>query len=204
MPKPERWETKGIGVRWRVRFRQDGVHRSRTFPTKPEAQQFCNHIRDYGVEWSVAELKGERDLADEPTLDQWAEIHFSALTEPSKATVRRYRGIYAETWRPALGHMRLSEIGRVHVAQALNTVQGSDKTVLNKWAVLTHMLKLAAQDGKIPRSPTIGVKPGRRTEHETEEHRYLTHAEFWAVVEATPEHWKPLVITLGGTGIRWG
>jgi integrase len=24
------------------------------------------------------------------------------------------------------------------------------------------------------------------------------------VVDATPDHWKPLVITLGGTGIRWG
>jgi integrase len=66
------------------------------------------------------------------------------------------------------------------------------------------MLKMAAQDGKIPRSPTIGVKPGKRTSHETEEHRYLTHAEFWAVVDATPAYWQPLVITLGGTGIRWG
>jgi integrase len=83
-------------------------------------------------------------------------------------------------------------------------VKGSDKTVLNKWAVLTHILKMAAQDGKIPRSPTVGVKPGRRTSHETEEHRYLTHAEFWAVVDATPAYWQPLVITLGGTGIRWG
>jgi integrase len=137
------------------------------------------------------------------TLDQWAEIHFSALTEPSGATVRRYRSIYAETWRPHLGHMRLSQIGRVHVARR-STRSGLRQDVLNKWAVLTHMLKMAAQDGKIPRSPTIGVGLPERTEHETEEHRYLTHAEFWAVVDATPEHWKPLVITLGGTGIRWG
>lgn len=100
--------------------------------------------------------------------------------------------------------MRLSQIERPHVAKALNSVKGSDKTVLNHWAVLTHMLKTAVMDGKIPRSPTIGVKPGRRTEHETEEHRYLTHAEFWQVVDATPAHWKPLVMFLGGSGARWG
>lgn len=204
MPKVEIYETVRHGTRYRVRFWLDGRQSSRTFATRPEADMFNRDLADRGAEWAVAELERERGIEDELTLDEWAEIHFSALTEPSRATVRRYRNIYAETWRPTLGHMRLSQIERVHVAQALNTVTGSDKTVLNKWAVLTHMLKMAAQDGKVPRSPTIGVKPGRRTEHETEEHRYLTHAEFWAVVEATPAYWRPLVIFLGGTGVRWG
>lgn len=205
MPSIEERPIKG-GVRFVVRVRdpERGKYSSATFATKPEAKRFVRDVKDRGVAWALAEYRRVKDEADEMTLDAWAEIHFSALTEPSKATVRRYRGIYAETWKPALGHMRLSQIGRVQVAQALNSVGGADKTVLNKWAVLTHMLKLAAQDGKIPRSPTIGVKPGRRTEHETEEHRYLTLDEFWAVVEATPVYWRPLVITLGGTGIRWG
>jgi integrase len=194
------------GVRFVVRVRDAarGKYTSATFATKPEAERFVGDVADRGVAWALGEYRRVKDEADELTLNQWAEIHFSALTEPSAATVRRYRNVYAETWAPPLGHLRLSQIERTHVAQALNAVTGSDKTVLNKWAVLTHMLKLAAQDGKIPRSPTIGVKPGRRTSHETEEHRYLNHAEFWAVVDATPRHWQPLVITLGGTGIRWG
>jgi hypothetical protein len=91
---------------------------------------------------------------------QWAEIHFSALTEaqpapPSGATA-------TSTPRPGRrtsGTCGSPRSSRVDVAQALNAVTGSDKTVLNKWAVLTHMLKMAAQDGKIPRSPTIGVGP---------------------------------------------
>lgn len=209
MPKVEQRSVSG-GTRYVVRVRNPDPKPGRigftsaTYATRPEADQFVRDVNDRGVAWALAEYHRAKDASDEMTLDEWAEVHFSALTEPSRATVRRYRGIYAETWRPALGHMRLSQIGRVHVAQALNTVKGSDKTVLNKWAVLTHMLKLAAQDGRITRSPTVGVKPGRRTEHQTEEHRYLTHAEFWAVVDATPAYWQPLVITLGGTGIRWG
>lgn len=177
---------------------------SATYATRPEAERFVRDVADRGIAWALADYRRAKDDADSLTLDQWAAIHFEALTEPGAGTVNRYKRIYAETWSPHLGHMRLTDISRVHVAKALNLVEGKDKTRKNKWAVLTHMLKLAAQDGHIPRTPTHGVKLGRRTEHETEEHRYLTHAEFWAVVDATPEHWKPLVILLGGSGIRWG
>lgn len=210
MPSIETRPLADGGTRYVIRVRDPDPPRgktgatSATFATKPEAERFVRDCEDRGVAWALIEYRRSKDEASELTLDEWAVIHFSALTEPSQATVRRYRNIYTETWAPHLGHMRLSQIERVHVAQALNKVTGSDKTVLNKWAVLTHMLKMAAEDGKITRSPTIGVRPGKRTSHETEEHRYLTHAEFWAVVDATPDYWKPLVITLGGTGLRWG
>lgn len=188
----------------RVRDLDRGRYSSATFATRPEAERFVRDCDDRGAAWALAEYHRAKDAEDELTLDQWAEIHFEALTKPSQATVRRYRRIYAESWRPHLGHMRLSQIERVHIAAALNKTRGSDKTLKNKWAVLTHMLKMAVQDGKIGRSPTVGVGLPERTSHETEEHRYLTHAEFWAVVDATPPYWRPLVITLGGTGIRWG
>lgn len=181
-----------------------GHYTSATFATRPEAERFVRDCDDRGVAWALAEHRRSKAEVDELTLDQWAALHFSALTDPAPATIARYRRIYAARWSPHLGGMRLSTIERVHVARALNAQQGSDKTLLNAWGVLTHMLKLAAQDGKIERSPTIGVKPPRRTEHETEEHRYLTHAEFWAVLDATPAYWQPLVMMLAGTGMRWG
>lgn len=180
---------------------------SATYATRPEAERFVRDVTDRGIAWALAEYRRAKDEADEPNLDQWAEIHFDSLTKASPSTVARYRRIYRASWRDPLGHMRLSQIGRVDVARALNAVAAtgaSDKTVLNAWGVLTHMLKLAAQDGKIPRSPTVGVSPPRLTEHERTEHRYLTHAEFFAVYEATPDHWKPLIMLLAGTGMRWG
>lgn len=177
---------------------------SATFATRPEAAGFVRDCEQGGVAWALGEYRRAKGETLGHTLDEWAAIHFDALTEPAAGTVRRYRRVYAEAWSPALGHLRLTDITRVHVATALNLVEGSDKTRKNKWAVLTHMLKMAAQDGHIPRSPTHGVKLGRRTEHETEEHRYLTHAEFWAVIDATPAYWRPLVMLLGGSGMRWG
>lgn len=206
MPSIEERPLARGGVRYVVRVRdaERGKYTSATFATHAEADQFARDVADRGVPWALGEYRREKDLADEMTLNEWADLHFDSLTAPSGATVRRYRRIYRECWQPDLGHMRLSQIERVHVSKALNALAGSDKTIKNKWAVLTHMLKLAAADGKIARSPTLGVKLPRRSEHEREEHRYLTHGEFWRILEATPPHWRPLIMFLAGSGCRWG
>lgn len=208
MPKPEKRERTN-GTVWTVRVRDPqpapgkSGYTSATFPTEAEAQRFCRDVDDRGIAWALAEYRREKGV-DSITLDEWADKHFAALTEPSGATVRRYRKIYANHWQQPLGRLPLATITRTHVATALNDVPGSDKTRKNKWAVLTHMFKTAMQEGLIPRSPAAGVKLGRRTDHERVEMRFLTIAEFAAVLAATPDHWRPLVMFLGGTAVRWG
>lgn len=211
MPGIEERVNKGSGeIRYVVRVRNadrvrgKGFYTSATFPTRAEAEQFVRDCDDRGVSWALEEYLRGQDEAAEMTLDDWSEQHFTSLTKANPATVADYRRIYKAKWSPTLGPLRLGAITRVHVAQALNQLEGSDKTRMNAWAVLTHMLKMAAQDGHITKSPTVGVELDRRTDHEREEHRYLTEAEFFAILEALPEHWCPLVMTLGGTGMRWG
>lgn len=209
MPRVESRETRH-GTRYYVRVRDPrpgptrGKWSSRTFATEPEAARFARDIEQHGAAFALDENDRDKNQANELTLDEWAEQHFDTITSANQSTVNRYRRLYKNHWSPALGHLRLSTIGRRDVARALNTIPGKDKTVLNAWGVLTHMLKTAAVDGLIEKSPTIGVRPSRKTDHTTEEHRYLTHEEFWAVLDATPAHWKPLVMFLGGTGARWG
>src|SRR3546814_6555922 len=77
-------------------FRSKGHYTSATFATRPEAGRFVRDVEDRGVSWALAEYRRSETEANELTLDQWAEIHFSALTKPSQVTVRRYRRIYAE------------------------------------------------------------------------------------------------------------
>lgn len=210
MPKVESRPLKDGTTRWFVRVRDprpgkdQGKWSSRTFGIEAEAERFARDIAERGAEWALDEHdRGDEDAA-ELTLDQWSEEHFATITKANRSTVARYRRLYVKHWSPPLGHMRLSTISRRDVARALNDVPGSDKTVANAWGVLTHMLKTAAQDGLIDRSPTVGVRPSRKTDHETEEHRYLTQEEFWKVLDATPAYWRPLILFLGGTGCRWG
>ena len=204
MPNPKPYTATDGTVTWRVRFRLEGRNLSETFDTRAEAEKFCREVELIGSRAAVDRLYADGGSDGSPTLDEWAETHFAALTEPSGASVHRYRRVYAEAWQPTLGHLPLTQITRSHVATALNAVGGSDKTRKNKWAVLTHMFKTATQDGLIPRSPAVGIKLGVRTDHEREEHRYLSIGEFSAILAATPVHWRPLVLTLAGTGIRWG
>lgn len=193
-----------VRVRNPEKIRGKGYYTSATFATVAEAETFVRDCDDRGVSWALEEYLRGQDEASEMTLDDWSEQHFTSLTKANPATVADYRRIYKAKWSPVLGGLRLSAITRVHVAQALNGLAGSDKTRMNAWAVLTHMLKVAAQDGHITKSPTVGVELDRRTDHEREEHRYLTEIEFFEIVDALPEHWRPLVMTLGGTGMRWG
>lgn len=193
-----------VRVRNPDRIRGKGYYTSATFATQAEANTFVRDCDDRGTSWALEEYLRSQDEAAEMTLDDWSEQHFTSLTKANPATIADYRRIYKAKWAPTLGPMRLSAIGRVHVAQALNQLDGSDKTRMNAWAVLTHMLKVATQDGHIAKSPTVGVELERRTDHMREEHRYLTEAEFFAILVALPEHWRPLVMTLGGTGMRWG
>lgn len=210
MPSVETRDLADGTTRYFVRVRDprpgptQGTHSSRTFATRAEADRFVRDIADRGVAWALDEHDRKEGDADELTLDQWAEQHFETITKATRTTINRYRRLYKRNWSPALGHMRLSQITRRDVARALNQVPGSDKTVLNAWGVLTHMLKMAAVDGLIDKSPTIGVRPSRETDHQTEEQRFLTPEEFQKVYAATPDHWKPLILFLAGTGCRWG
>lgn len=201
---------RGGGERYYVRVRDPEPppgrtgYTSATFATRPEAERFVRDVEDRGVGWALAEYRRERDGLDSPTLDTWAEKHFAALTNSNPATVEKYRLIYARHWSPTIGNKRLAELTRSHIATALNQIGGADQTRKNRWGVLTHILKSAVAEGLIPRSPHHGIKLGRRTEHEDTEHRYLTIAEFSAILRATPGHYRPLVLTLAGTGMRWG
>ena len=98
-----------IGTRYVVRVYDTAraKYTSATFATRPEAERFVRDCADRGKAWALDEYRRDKDASDELTLDQWAEIHFKALTAPSADTVARYRGIYKAAWSPAL---------RVHAA----------------------------------------------------------------------------------------
>lgn len=190
--------------RYFVRFRLNGVQTTLTFDTDIEAGQFALDVEQRGAQWAWENYQASEEEAAEMTLSQWAERHFAAMPHVSPATLEGYQRDWRLRWEPHLGDMRLSRITREDVTRALAAQTGADKTIANAWGTLATMLKMAVLDRHLDRSPATGVKLGRRTTHETAEHRYLTPAEIQQVVDDTSGRYQPLIWTLAGTGMRWG
>lgn len=204
MPSVQTRVTAAGAKRYVVRVRAYGRQTSTVHDTKAAAERFARDVEQRGGQWAFDNWIRENEIAAEPTLDEWAARHFTALTNVGAGAMANYRRDYTRRWSPHLGHLHLSQITREDVAKALNAQTGADKTVANAWGVLASMFKTAVLDGLIPSSPARAISLPKRTSHETEEHRYLTHDEFWQLLEDTPTRYRPLVWTLAGTGMRWG
>jgi integrase len=196
---------------WKVRFRRDGKQSSLTFygPTgKAEAVKFCKLLDTVGADEAVNYLarEAEAPTPTEFTLDEWAERYIRSLTGITIGTRDDYCKLYARTWSPIIGSLPITLVTRDAVARGVNELSAryADKSVANAHGLLAAMMKAAVRDDLIDKSPCADIRLPRRTAHETAEMRFLTHAEFDDLLHAIPVHWQPLILSLVGTGIRWG
>jgi len=79
----------------------------------------------------------------------------------------------------------------------------SPKTVRNVHAIL-HKILAAAVAHKLIRSNPCLITAKSLPERVHHEMRFLTEPEIGRLLAAVPKHWRPLVLLLVGTGLRWG
>jgi integrase len=210
MRSPQRLELKDGRIIWRVRYRRLGKERSLTLygpDAEKNADEFAGMVASIGaeraVEWWNSQLHTTTDTL---TLDDFAKTYIETLTGITDGTRITYERLYKRAWSPALGKTPIGLIGRDAIARQVNALSKdySDKTVRNQHGLLAGMMEAAVLAGHIPSSPCKGMRLPRRTEHERVEMRFLDHTEFKRLIDEIPEHYKPLFITLVGTGMRWG
>jgi integrase len=118
---------------------------------------------------------------------------------------------------PLLGHLTLEELESPLTVQAwiaqLLTGKGSmanekrkrrklsPKTVHNCHGLLYAIMQAAVVGRLIRSNPCVSTKLPKRTHREM---RFLTEPEIGRLLAALPEHWRPLVLLLVATGMRWG
>lgn len=218
MRSPKRRVTSDGEVFFTGRYRNppSGPRRSLAFYGNTEAaalsdaNEFVGLLATVGVEKAVKwwnehldREPGDRAL----TLDQWWPRYLASLTGVTDGTRDSYDRIYKREWKPKLGAMPLTAIGRDDVAGIINRLSRagkSDKTIRNVSVVLTSCLKVAREDGHIPALPTRGIRLPRNTDHESDDMRFLTYDEWDKVHGKLPAHYRPLFTFLIGTGCRYG
>ncbi|MFG2056644.1 tyrosine-type recombinase/integrase [Micromonospora sp. NPDC048930] len=118
---------------------------------------------------------------------------------------------------PLLGHLALDELEtltlQTWVAGLLTGEEDPDrkgkwkrkpiavKTVRNCHGLLHKILDAAVQGRRLRANPCDGVQLPKLVPREM---RFLTEPEAARLVAAVPKHWRPLVLLLVMTGLRWG
>lgn len=185
---------------WRVRFRHEGHNRAVAFTTEKAAQAWQAVLDGLGPEKALALLAPETDTGR--TVAQQVTHHIDHLTGVTDGTRSRYRDIAAQWITPTLGEIPLEHLTRDRVAEWINSQGSAPKSLMNRHSLLSAALASAVDAGLIPSNPARGVRLPRIDR--VEEAVFLTRGEFARLLELIREPYRPLVLLLGGTGMRWG
>lgn len=206
------------GAHYQVGWRQDDKQTSQSFEDESLALAFKAILEAEGSESAFKWLhqrgiaQGEND--DTMTLDAWMLNHYiPGLTGITDGTRHDYERIYKMHWSKPLGAMLVDDtsLKRARITAVVNdmAVSSAPKTIANWHGILSAGLQAAAEDTDIPLTgnPCRGIRlPSGESDDQDDVHEMtcLSPAQFAALYEQVPEHWRPLVLTLYGTGARWG
>lgn len=226
MRKPIRHVAENGTITFRVRYKikEDGkwAEKTTTFrgperEAKRAADAFAGMVAAVGPREALAWQRDQDDdipgTVETPTLDEWSEMYIDSRTGITDGTRHGYRRTYALSYKPHLGTKHLHEITRADIAAALNELGStggrkgtgySDKSIANAHLLLASMFKEAVAEGVIAKSPAARIRLPRATSHRSAEMVLMSEADFYTLLTKTPEHYRPLVMALFGTGMRWG
>jgi integrase len=198
--------------RYRVRFRYGpnkagtGLRQtSETFDTRREALRFAALLEALGPQGALDAWNEEVKRAQVPTLDEVAADHIEHLTGIEAGTRLGYTRLWARTWGTRIGATQAHLVTRDLVAGAVNDLGRTyaHKSLQNQRGLLAAVLDRAIEQGHLKSNPAKGIRLPRGNEADSAEMRILTDDEFASVCDRTPDHYRPLVRFLYGTGCRW-
>lgn len=213
---PRRSDRTGV-VSWRVQFRIDGRMSQESFQDQESAEQFGSLVDRVGGAAARKVLEARRNNATgAPTLraftERYLDIESGLLTGIEQGTRAGYVTIAEKSFLQILGDMPINVITKADIgrwvawqeAQPSLRRKGqtlSAKTVRNYHALLSSVLAAATETGALDKNVAYRTRltPGQKREAV-----FLSVPEFDTLLHFIPDYYKPLVLFLAGTGLRWG
>lgn len=196
--------TTGDGQRrFRVRYREGEVQTSKTFRHKKDATTFAAVLDAGGVSDAMAWLEAREKKAAVITFAEWYESYVEQLTGVTDRTREDYLSL-RRRYLTDLDPLPLDLITRAHITTIVNGMERAGrapKTIKQAINTLSSCLQLAVDERHMQTNPCRRVRLPRA--QIGGEPRFLSHEEFANLYDATPEHYRPLVSFLFGTGMRW-
>ncbi len=193
---------------FRVRFRHGGKQRAFTFGSQESAEDWQKLLDVLGAPAAIA-LFNQPEIST-LTLGEHIEKHIATLTGVTDGTRKSYRAVVAKHMVD-IAPMPLVSLDRAKVADWVNDLTKtkyrgkplSGKTIANVHGLLSSALNTAITDKIITDNPCRGMRLPR-TDHQSIEMVLLNPEEFDRLFALIPVHYQPFILTLVGTGMRFG
>lgn len=194
--------------RYRVKFRVDGKQRSLTFGSEKGAKDWKKQLDALGAVAALALFNQEE--VNPLTVGEYLEKHIATLTGVTEGTRKGYRALVANHMGDIV-EKPIVLLDRQEVADWVNDLTKTEyrgkrlsgKTIANVHGLLSSALNTAITDKIISDNPCRGMRLPR-TDNESTEMIALTTDEFDRLYALIPAHYQPFILTLVGTGIRFG
>ena len=203
--------TGSAGTVWRVRFRhtpdghQRAINKALTFGTVDQARTFVRLLEALGSAAALVHLEQGAAAIPAPTVVEYAGRHVANLTGVTEGTRTTYRAYIVADLEPHFGDRLITGVTAESVSDWLNWLERErklgGKSIRNRHALLSATMGDAVAEGLVTANPCKGKRLPRTLGKEMV---FLTRAEFGALFDAVPEHFKPFVLTLVATGTRFG
>jgi integrase len=176
------------------------------YPTKTAASKAMTLLEADRLRGEFIDPRGGRTL-----LADWIEVFWPAHEAGLRPGSRKSEGGRVRNHiLPLLGDYRLDELTPMIIKTWVSLLLTGDeemdryplaeKTIRNCHGVLYSILQGAVDDRRLRKNPCY--RSGL-PKVEFKEQRYLDEAEIARLVMRMPPHWRPLVVLLVSTGLRW-
>ncbi|MDT0309268.1 site-specific integrase [Streptomyces sp. DSM 44917] len=191
--------------RWRVRwYAPDGKPKAKTFPRKPQAEAYRDELVQRLGNGSYRDPSAGRTL-----LEKVAEEWLAAQAHLKRSSRSRYRRALNDHILPRWGTTAVDRIRHEEIAAwvgALSAAGGrggkplGPSVVRGLHRVLSMVLGWAVRTNRRADNPAAGVPLPKRG---LSDHVYLDHDQVERLAQAAGT-FRPLVLLLAYTGLRWG
>lgn len=208
------WVEKN-GPSWRIRDIVDGkkVTLETGWPNKTAVKKRLTTLK-------ADQLRGDfiDPRAGKLTVADWVTTWWPGHETGLKPTSRQSEGSRVRMHIvPLLGHLALDEVDNLAIQAWITKLLAgqpdierpgkwvrrplSAKTVRSCHGLLHTLMGAAVRARKIRTNPCVDTQLPALVPREM---RFLTEPEAGRLIAAVPEHWRPLVLLLVSTGLRWG
>ena len=189
---------------WRARYRDaDGKEHARHFQFKDNPRDPANSAQHWLDTVTASMVQGTyvSPKTAKTTVGEWCDTWIEGYETRRGSTVRQAR-VHIKRIREKFGARPLNGIRPSEVKSWMSELQKeglADSYVYALHARLGQLYSDAVHDGIVPRSPV-----SRRTSPGTPKQRpyVATTAQVWALHDAMPEHFRPVILLGAFAGLR--